>query len=111
MASGLQTDTQVMANAATRAAEIAGQISSTTETMSTQLSMLGTAWVGAGGTAFHNAHEALRSDMLQINGALGRLVEMLSRIGSGYTTADEETQQTVSRSAAEAGTITAALKF
>jgi len=111
MAAGMETDVQVMAKAAQSAANISAQLSATAEAMSTQLSVLNTGWVGAGGSAFQGAHQRIRGDMDRINGALGRLSTLLSDAGRQYVTSDDETHQDVTRAGSEAGTIASALKF
>ncbi|GAB2960870.1 hypothetical protein GCM10027280_57110 [Micromonospora polyrhachis] len=111
MAAGLETDVQVMAKAAQHAANISAQLSATAEAMSTQLSVLNTGWVGAGGGAFQGAHQRIRGDMDRINGALGRLSTLIGDASRQYTTSDDETHQEVTRAGSEAGTIAGTINF
>ncbi|GAB3158655.1 hypothetical protein GCM10027290_62260 [Micromonospora sonneratiae] len=111
MGAGIETDVQVMAKAAQDAIRISAELRATASSMGTQLSVLHTAWVGAGGTAFTGAQERVQADMGSINAALARLGGLLSDAGQQYVSGDDESSQQVTRAGAEAGSITTALKF
>lgn len=106
-----EVDPEVMAQAATNVGGVVQNLSGTATTMTNQLVAMAPGWVGAGGTAFQNAHPRIRTDLDLIMNALDQLMVLVNFATTNYVNTDTDAGSTVEAAAGNAGTIATQLKF
>lgn len=92
MTSGMaqtQAEAAVMAQTAARFDQVNQSLTSMLGTLMSQLSVLQTAWVGRGGTAFEAVKGQYQKDLSDLNAALADTAEAIKGSGAGYAATDE----------------------
>jgi len=102
-------ETQVLVDKAKKFGETADDLRTRMNNLMTELSVLESSWVGQGGMSFQQVRTRYDEDVKRLHNSLSTVATKVAEASSGYVTSDTESSETVTRSGAEAGTISAKL--
>jgi WXG100 family type VII secretion target len=107
----MQTETDLMATAATDTQSASGQLANAFNTLLNDLSDLDREWQGQGGIAFKDLIDRLTPEYVRLYGALEWIGDATRTGGNDIVLTDEELRGAMQRAGAplEAGSITSAL--
>jgi len=87
-----------MAKAAAQFEEVNNSLTRMLTKLMHELSVLQTAWVGSGGTAFENVKNQYQRDLAQLNKALADTAEAIRTSGVSYDHTDSSAASAVAKS-------------
>jgi WXG100 family type VII secretion target len=93
-----QTEAAVMAQTAAKFDNVNNSLTSMLNKLMSELSVLQTAWVGAGGRAFEGVKSQYQRDLAQLNKALADTAEAIRTSGVSYDSTDSSAAGTVTKS-------------
>jgi len=93
-----QTEAAVMAQTAAKFDHVNNSLTSMLNKLMSELSVLQTAWVGAGGRAFESVKSQYQQDLAQLNKALAETAEAIRTSGVSYDNTDSSAASTVTKS-------------
>jgi WXG100 family type VII secretion target len=108
---GMRTEAEVMAVTATSVEGVADSLTTELTGLMDKLSIMSTAWQGAGGTAFQNTRVQVEEKMAQLNVALRSIAEAVRTSGTNYVVTDDEMRVDLEGVGASTTMITAALQI
>ncbi|MEV4703599.1 WXG100 family type VII secretion target [Actinoplanes sp. NPDC049316] len=93
-----QTEAAVMAQTAAKFDQVNSHLTAMLNKLMSELSVLQTAWVGAGGKAFQSVKHQYQRDLAQLNRALADTAEAIRTSGISYDNTDSAAAGTVTKS-------------
>ncbi len=111
MGSGMRTEAELMASTATAVEGVADSLTTELTSLMDRLSVMSSAWLGAGGTAFQSTRVQVEEKMAQLNVTLRSIAEAVRTSGANYAVTDDEMRQDMEQAGASASAITAALQI
>lgn len=92
-----QAESAVMAQTAAKFDQVNTQLTSMLNKLMSELSVLQTAWVGAGGRAFETVKNQYQRDLADLNKALADTAEAIRTSGVSYENTDSSAAGTVTK--------------
>ncbi|ROP30741.1 WXG100 family type VII secretion target [Couchioplanes caeruleus] len=93
-----QAESAVMAQTAAKFDQVNSSLTSMLNKLMSELSVLQTAWVGAGGRAFETVKNQYQRDLADLNKALADTSEAIRTSGVSYESTDSTAASTVTKS-------------
>ncbi|MEV4637906.1 WXG100 family type VII secretion target [Actinoplanes sp. NPDC049548] len=92
-----QAESAVMAQTAAKFEQVNNSLTAMLNKLMSELSVLQTAWVGAGGRAFNTVKHQYQRDLADLNKALADTAEAIRTSGVGYENTDSSAAGTVTK--------------
>nr|WP_106127277.1 WXG100 family type VII secretion target [Pseudosporangium ferrugineum] len=93
-----QAESAVMAQTAAKFDQVNSSLTAMLNKLMSELSVLQTAWVGAGGRAFSTVKHQYQRDLAQLNKALADTAEAIRTSGVSYESTDSSAASSVTKS-------------